>query len=179
MSASSDELIERALQARREHRLDDAKCDLVEAVSICRQIGIKSELARALKGLGQIKRDQHNSETALGHYQEAVDIHRAEGSALQLAHTVRHVADILRELGRVEAAEPYYCEALNVYRGSQEALPLDVANTIRGLAILKQDGGDSEQSRVLWEEARDLYASVHVDAGVKESARRLSQLSKK
>jgi hypothetical protein len=68
---------------------------------------------------------------------------------------------------------------LSLYRGHPETLPLDLANTIRGLAILKQDQGDLEQSRALWEEARDLYASLHVDAGVNESARRLSLLSRK
>lgn len=179
MSTTSGQLVQRASLARKEHRLDDAKSDLLKAVNICREAGIKTELAQALKGLGQVERDLHHSETALGHYQEAADIYRAEGSALQLAHTVRHVADVLRELGRLELAEAHYGEALSLYRRHQKTLPLDLANTIRGLAILRQDQGDSEQSRDLWEEARDLYASVNVGSGVEESARRLSQLSRK
>ncbi|MGA9417350.1 MAG: hypothetical protein WBV60_21855, partial [Terriglobales bacterium] len=89
------------------------------------------------------------------------------------AHTVRHVADIRREAARLDLAESCYHEALHLYRNHAATPPLDLANAIRGLAILKTDAGDAATAIALWEEARDLYAAVNVEAGVAESNRRL------
>jgi hypothetical protein len=97
---------------------------------------------------------------------------------LRLAHTVRHVADIRREAGRPDLSESCYHEALNLYRNHAMTPPLDLANAIRGLAILKTDAGDTATARALWEEARDFYAAVNVEAGVAESSRRLALLSR-
>jgi hypothetical protein len=73
-------------------------------------------------------------------------------------------------------AEPCYHEALTIYRAHKETPPLDLANAIRGLALLKSNAGEVEEARALWAEARDLYAAVNVEAGVKESSRRLALL---
>jgi len=72
-----------------------------------------------------------------------------------------------------------YHEALGIYRSHAETPPLDLANAIRGLAILKSDTADAEAARALWEEARDLYAAVNVKAGVAESNRRLALLERR
>lgn len=74
-------------------------------------------------------------------------------------------------------AEANYREALAVYRGHPDTSPLDLANAIRGLAILASDTGKNEESRALWQEAHDLYAAVNVEPGVKESSRRLAMLA--
>jgi tetratricopeptide (TPR) repeat protein len=177
MSDTAEDLLQQALRARREHRLEDAKRDLVAAVALRRGTG-GQDLARALTALGQIERDQGENDAALRHYEEAVTHCRAAGHPLKLAHTIRHVADILRETGRAELAEPRYDEALALYRNHPEAPRLDLANAIRGLALLKNDAGETEAARALWEEARDLYAAVNVEAGVMESNRRLSMLTK-
>lgn len=179
MSDVTDRLFQQAAQARREHRLADAKRDLIQAVDLSRKAGTQLALAKALTGLGQIERDLHHGEAALKHYQEAVAIYRAEGDALKLAHTVRHVGDILQDEGRHALAEPCYHEALSIYRSNQPVPPLDLANCIRGLALLKQHIGQTDDARSLWEEARDLYAAVNVEAGVAESQRRIAQLSQR
>jgi tetratricopeptide (TPR) repeat protein len=176
MSEASNKLLQQALAARRSNRLADARRDLVEAVDVCRNAGVRVDLAKALTGLGQIERDLHYGEAALQHYEEAAALYRAEGNLLRLAHTVRHVGDIHRERRRPDLAEPCYREALDLYRGHSETPPLDLANAIRGLAILKDDAGEAEAARLLWEEARELYASVNVEAGVAESSRRLARL---
>lgn len=109
-------------------------------------------------------------EAALTHYGEAAAIYPAEGDELRLAHTVRHVGDILREAGRPEPAEPCYREALAIYRRNERTPPLDLANAIWGFTRLK---GRSAEAKALWQEARDLYAAVGVEAGVAESSGRL------
>jgi tetratricopeptide (TPR) repeat protein len=176
MSETVTELVQRAARARREQRLADAHGDLLEALGICRQAGMRHDLVVVLKGLGQIERDLGHGDMALPFYEEAVAICREEGDALMLAHTVRHTGDIHRHAGRVHLAEACYDEALALYRGHEKPPPLDLANAIRPLAILKQDTGESEQARRLWEEAKDLYATANVPEGVAECATRLAQL---
>ena len=126
--------------------------------------------------MGQIERDLNNNDAALRLYEEAVAICREEGDALMLAHTVRHIGDIHQDARRDELAEPCYHEALSIYRSHAETLPLDLANTIRPLAILKETAGEFEEATRLWTEARDLYAAVNVSQGVAESSRRLARL---
>lgn len=179
MSEVLERLLTQAAQSRRDDRPEDARRDLIRALEISRRSGTAIDLARALKALGQIERDLGHDEAALKLYQETVVIYRAAGDELALAHTIRHVADIQQDLGRMEPAEPAYREALAIYRAHPETPALDLANAVRGLAILTFDTGKSEEARTLWTEARDLYASVNVQAGVNESSRRLALLAHK
>ena len=109
-------------------------------------------------------------------YKLAAAIARALGEPLLLAHRVRHLGDAYRRLGRADLAEPSYIEALSIYRQHEEAKPLDVANALRGFAILKESAGACDEARRLWQEAHDLYVQVAVPAGVAESAARLEGL---
>ncbi len=177
MSDAAVKLMEQADQARREKRLADAHRDLTEAVALCRRTGARPELVRALKGLGQIERDQGRGDAARPLYEEAVALCREEGQPLPLAHTVRHLGDIHRGAGRPELAEPCYREALALYRGDGRTAPLDLANAIRPLAILKGDAGEAEEACRLWEEAKGLYAAADVPQAVAECSARLARLT--
>jgi tetratricopeptide (TPR) repeat protein len=106
-------------------------------------------------------------EEARSGYLIAVDVCRASGDARLLAHTLRHLGDIEREMGRTDDAEAHCAEALDIARREGVA-PLELANTIRVLALLRDD-------EALWREAHDLYLSVNVEAGVAETARRLAK----
>lgn len=179
MSDSSDKLLRQAWQARKENRHADAQRDLTLAVDTCRKAGDKATLAEALAALGQIERDLQNYETASRHYEEAVAICREEGDPLRLAHTVRHLGDIHRHEQHREQAELYYYEALSIYRKHELTPPLDLANTLRGLALLKEDCGEADEAILLWQEARGLYAAVGVEAGVAEGSRRIALLAER
>ena len=110
-------------------------------------------------------------------YKLEVLLARAAGDPLVIAHRVRHLGDAYRRLDRAESAEPHYVEAVAIYRRNPESKPLDVANALRGFAILKESVGARAESRRLWQEAHDLYVKVDVAAGVAESAARLAALS--
>ena len=175
---ASDDIVELLREANR-LRFElphDARRLYAEAVERCRHAGMRRELIRALKALGQIERDLDSRAAALALYEEAVALCRKEGDALMLAHTVRHVGDIYQEGGRDDLAEPCYDEALSIYRRDNETLPLDLANTIRPFALLKENAGEVEEAKRLWAEARDLYAVANVAQGVAESSRRLARL---
>jgi tetratricopeptide (TPR) repeat protein len=171
-------LLAQARQARFENPAD-AKRYLVEAVALARAAKTEDrlQLAQALTDLGQIERDTQHTDEALRLYGEAETLYRTAKAWLKLAHTVRHIADICREKGLLKIAEPAYQEALEIYRAHKETLPLDLANTIRGLALLKEALGEKQEAKALWEEAGKLYASANVEAGVKECDRRLALLA--
>ncbi len=178
MSDAYEELIRLAHQARREGRLEDAKRTLTSAADLSRQADARVHLANALTSLGQIERDLRHGDCGLRNYEEAAALYRAEGDVPRVAHTIRHLADIHREQNHAEMAEPLYREALALYRANGQTPPLDLANAIRGLAILQSDAGETKAARLLWEEARDLYAALNVNAGVDESSRRLATLGR-
>jgi tetratricopeptide (TPR) repeat protein len=177
MSETTENLRRRALQARRENRFDDARRDLLEALTVCGESGDEIDLAETLTALGQIERDLYHADAALQYYAEATAIYRKGDDPLRLAHAVRHLADIHRHEGHLDVAEACYREALDIYRNHEKIAPLDLANAIRGYAIMKQETGATLQAELLWEEARKLYASVDVEAGVAESSRRLAAIA--
>jgi tetratricopeptide (TPR) repeat protein len=178
MSHEIDDLLQRAGQARGERRLADAQRDLLLAVELLRQAGARAELAQALKELGEVERHLPDGDGGRRHYEESVAIWRELDDPIRLAHTVRHLGDVHRAGGRPALAEPCYHEALALYRGSQETRPLDLANAIRSLAVLKEEAGERVEAGLLWEEAHDLYTALGVTAGVAESAARRSRLER-
>ena len=169
------ELMHAGYEARKEGRLKEARADFSESMRLSREGHDQSHLIRALVGLGQIERDLKNNAAALQHYREAADLCE-ERHGVHFAHIIRHLADLLREERRLGEAEPYYQQALKIYRCHPAAAPLDLANAIRGYALLKEDAGKTAEAGSLWKEARALYQSTGVPAGVEEASRRISQL---
>ena len=169
-------LIQQATQARRDKRLADAHRGFVEAVALCRKAGTKRELIQALTGLGQIERDLGRLDRAQTLYEEAVALCRQHEDTLILAHTLRHLGDIHRSARQAELAEPCYREALALYRSNEQTPPVDLANALRPLAILREGQGEIDEARALWEQARNLYEAAGVEGGVAESSVRLKRL---
>ena len=157
MSAAIESLLKEGYQARRAHRSDDAKTAFARAVALSRQSQNQVLLAQSLTGLGRIERDQREIETSIQHYQQAADIYRSLDNPLSLAHTIRHIGDMLRESGQPTAAQPFYEEALAIYRSHLERDTLDLANALRGYALLQTDFGKIPEAIELWKEAGHLY----------------------
>jgi tetratricopeptide (TPR) repeat protein len=176
MSSLAAELVSRGYEARKEERLADAKRCFAQAVDRCRKANDRLMLAQALSGLGQIERDMGNPLQALRHYSDAIDLRRTEDDPLLLAHSIRHVADILREQKQLAKSATCYEEAIEIYRNQERTPPLDLANAIRGYALLKADLDDPEEATFLWHESMALYAEAGVPAGVEESQKQIAFL---
>ncbi len=177
MLDTSQDLLSRAAEAKREGRLTDARRDASQAVGLLRQQPPGVELAQALRLVAEVERKLHQDIAARQHYEEAVDLCYLYADPLTLAHTIRHLGDLYYDAGQTELAQPCYQEALNLYRAEKNPPPLDLANAIRSLAILTSNTGKREDAKPLWQEARDLYALVNVPEGVKESSRQLAQIA--
>ena len=174
---STDTLISQGYAARKEHRPEDAKQHFAEAIALSKSTNDRAGLARALAGLGQIERDLRDGAGARLHYEQSVDVYRTLDNPLALAHTVRHLADILRGQGEYTLAEPCYAEALQIYRRHENTHSLDLANTLRGYALLKTVDNAKPEALQLWHEARNLYAQCNVEAGVAESDSQIALLA--
>jgi tetratricopeptide (TPR) repeat protein len=166
-------LIATAWEARREGRHAEGERDLQQAITEARESGSRVDLVHALKALAHVWRDMDRSEHALSLYEEAVALSREADDGLLLAHTVRHLGDLHRETGRTADAAHCYREALSLYGAAADPPPLDVANTLRPAAILKEAEGDTEAAQQFWTEARRLYQLAGVPQGVRECERRL------
>lgn len=169
-----DELLLRARPDLRARRLrfeqpEEARALFAEAAEKSRESGARRELVAALKGVAQIDRDLGRRAQALPFYEEAVAVCRDLGDPLLLAHTLRHLGDLHHDDGRDDLAEPLYDEALALYRAS-DTPPLDLANAIRSLAVIKN-------TAPLWEEAFHLYTATNVLPGVVGTALRLAKLA--
>jgi len=176
MTSTPQTLLDEGNQARRAGQTADARMHFAAALEMSRNAGDRALVARSLAGLGQVERDLGNLDAARKHYQDAAGFHRALGDVLSLAHALRHAGDILRKMKNTDQAAPCYTEALAIYRDHRETPPLDLANTLRGYALLKGDVGEDEESTMLWLEARHLYEQEGVQAGVSESQSHLAFL---
>ncbi len=143
-----------------------------EAVVVCREQLDQNGLAQALTELGRIERNRQNVSQAIQLYNEAAEIYRSLPSPLRFAHTIRHVGDMLREQGSSQAlgrARTCYEKALSTYRAHTETPKLDLANTLRGFALLREQAGEKEAAAELWKEASQSYRAAGVQQGVKEA----------
>jgi tetratricopeptide (TPR) repeat protein len=175
MTKTFKELFAQGYQARRENRITDSRAVFIEAVRKAAIEADRSSLAEALCGLAQAERDIGNPQAASHHYANAAVLYRQVGPPVRLAYAIRHQADVLREMGQPTEAEPLYLEAEGIYRQLGEKATLDLANTLRGLALVNESAAKIDAAKALWWEARELYAKCNVEAGVAECDERLSQ----
>ena len=134
-----------------------------------------TDRAQELIEEGYAARNGGKLDLALERYRAGAEALRCVVQPQRLAHTVRHVADIERQMGLLDAAEVDYAEALAIYRDDSRTGKLDLANTLRGYALLREARGDLKAAAEMWSEAGKLYAEVDVQAGVDEAERRLEK----
>ena len=172
-----ESLLEHGRVAKKERRSEDARNAFRDALTECHGSEDGPLVATLYEELAYVERNLRDLESAERHYRKAGDLYRRLDNLLKTAHTMRHAADILREQGKRDESELLYTEALEIYRNHLETPPLDLANAIRGFALLHEDQEDREQAVCLWQEAGKLYEMTGIEAGVAESRRRIGLLT--
>lgn len=167
----------RAWAARREGRSDDAMRDMTRALELAREAGDPATIARVLGGLGHLVWDEGRIDEARAAYAEAVEIVRRGDDEMLLAHALRHLGDVEVDAERPAAALPLYEEALALYRSHRDPPPLDFANALRRMAVLREALGETDRAIAFWGEARAGYATLGLQEGVDEAEARLAALS--
>lgn len=106
-------------------------------------------------------------------YARAAALSRESGAPLLQAHALRHLSDLDHEADHLEQALAHAEQAAALYRANGRGTSLDMANALR-LTAMSLDGlRKTEQARVAWSAARELYARAVVAEGVAECERRL------
>ena len=170
-------LLDEGRSAKSRHCLEEARSLFQQGLGESAQSDDRALRARLFEELAYVERSMCDLDAAREHYLQSSEIYRGLDNPLKTAHTIRHAADILREQKRTDQAVPLYSEALAIYRSHEKTPPLDLANAIRGFALLKEDAGDRAQALSLWREVAELYRLVGIDAGISESATRIQSLS--
>ena len=109
-------------------------------------------------------------------YAEAAQLYRDENNTLAYAHTIRHIADMYLDESRLRDAQPLYEEALKLYRSNLHTKVLDLANTVRPYALVNEGLDKFKVATQFWQEARNLYASLGLEVGIKECETHLERL---
>ena len=125
---------------------------------------------------GRQARNEKRLSAARKSYAEAAQIYRAQNNPLAYAHTIRHIADMYLDESNHAEAKPLYEEALDLYRSNLDTKLLDLANTVRPYALLNEQSGNLDIASQLWREARNLYASLRLEAGFRECETHLFKL---
>jgi tetratricopeptide (TPR) repeat protein len=175
MSESLKELFAQGYRARSENNLAESRAAFFEAVRRASEDADRPSLAEALCGLAQAERGIGALGAASHQYANAVLLYRELDQPERLAYALRHEADVLREACKPAEAEPLFREAEKIYRQLGDSATLDLANTLRGLALVSDAAGTKDASQALWQEARNLYEKCNVTAGVEECDKRLSR----
>jgi tetratricopeptide (TPR) repeat protein len=168
-------LIEQGRKARLDRRLEDARSLFRQALKECCSDDDPRLEAELHAELAYVERALHDEQSAEADYRKATEMFRTLGDRLRTAHNMRHLADILRETGKPREAAPFYSESIEFFRKSGE-YPLQLANALRGMALMQGDLKDFAGSLQSWAEAKALYQMVSVDAGVAESRKRIDDL---
>jgi tetratricopeptide (TPR) repeat protein len=177
MADEFKELFASGYRARREGRYADSRALFLDGVRKAAEHSNRAALAEAFCGLAQAERDIGNNQAAHHHYANAALLYRQLGPLERVAYAVRHEADLARELQKPAEAEPLYREAETIYRGLGDDATLDLANTLRGLALTKEQTGPPQASQPFWLEARDLYTQCGVKEGAAECDQKLHHAS--
>ncbi len=170
--------IDRAWSLRAADQNEEAERILVEAVNKLRRQGTVSELTiTALRRLGHVYLDRGAADQALVLFIEGLDLARSLSDELAVAHMTRHVGDAYRASQQWEKAIQFYRESLKLYRTIDSPPRLDLANSIRMVALVEERLENMEEAIQLWTEAGDIYASVGITAGTDEALSRIATLS--
>ena len=174
MTDKFKELLAEGHRAQKENRLSASRAAFFDVVRKAAEEGDRPALAEALGGLAEAEDGIGNCVAARHHYANAAALYREIGPPKMLACTLRREADLWIQTNQSAEAEPLYLEAEKVYRQSGEESALDLAHTLRALALIREAKGETTAARSLWQEACKIYARLEVKDAFAECNRKLS-----
>jgi tetratricopeptide (TPR) repeat protein len=115
--------------------------------------------------------------TARNGYAQAAALARETGQPLLRAFALRHLSEIDREADRPDSALAHAEQALALYRRHGQEASLDAANALRLMALALEGLRRAPAAAKAWTEARILYVTLGVEAGVEESDVHLAEIT--
>ena len=176
MTDKFKELLAEGHRERQENRLSASRAIFLDVVRKASEEGDRLSLAEALGGLAEAEDGIGNYQAARHHYANAATLYRQIGPSKMLACTLRHEAGLWMQTNRSAEAEPLYLEAEKLYRQNGEDSALDLAHTLRALALIREAKGETTAARSLWQEACEIYARLEIKEALAECDKKLSLL---
>ena len=149
-------LLSKAWDLRRNGKYSQVLSSLKAASQICRDDDFYSQ-GRIFHIYMQIEADQDQPKKALELCKKSLLFYRKTKDPQRIAHSVRHVADLETRLKLYQNAEGHYLEALQIYRNHENSGLMDLANALRGYAILLSLINKKEEAILTWKEAKEIY----------------------
>jgi tetratricopeptide (TPR) repeat protein len=168
-------LLQQAWDKRRAGKYDESLALLDQVEALCTESDERF-WGRIYHIRRQLEVDQERHEQALPFAQLSVKHYQASGDNQRIAHAIRHLADLEQELGQFDTSEAHYREAIQGYINHERTTKSDLANCLRGYALLKEEQQDAELAKGLWEEVKTLYEACEIYEGVKEANKHLEAL---
>jgi hypothetical protein len=109
-------------------------------------------------------------------YGEAAESFQAEQQPARWAHALRHSAELAIRTGDPSGGLVEAQAVIAHYRSSPPS-SLEMANTLRVLALAEAAIGERDRACTHWSEARALYVDVGVADGIAEADRRVAALA--
>ena len=177
MSDNSDikHLLEEAWNKRREGNYQEAREHVKKAHDLAEGDDYNS-LGRIFHIYAQFESDQDNFQKALELYQQSLGFYKKTNNSDKIAHSTRHIADIQRTLGQDADSEDNYREAIGIYRANSQTKTGDLANALRGFALVLEKRSKISEAKTTWEETKELYQASNIQAGVAEANQKLDSL---
>ncbi|MEJ2541536.1 MAG: hypothetical protein P8188_16485 [Gemmatimonadota bacterium] len=176
------DLVKEAVAARRSGDAAGAEAAAREALARARSTpgaAGRDALIVALSVAARLDRDAGRLDEATQRYAEAAEICRRDPVSPRLPHVLRHLGMLQLRAGNLLAATSCCEEALALRRTQPETPPLEMANTLRPLALVREAERRNAEAVQYWREAGSLYATAGVASGVDECRRRLAALGEK
>lgn len=100
-------------------------------------------------------------------YNKSKDVYDQGGFKSKVNHVNRHIAEIETKRGNTKEARDLYEKVLVDYR-SDKTHAGELANTLRGYALLIEATEGKDSAKIHWQETRNLYDSLGIKEGVEE-----------
>ena len=168
-------LLEEAWKRRREKKYEDARALLIKARGLCEDDDYNS-LGRIHHIYMQFDYEQGNLSKALEVCHKSLAFYQMANNSDKIAHSTRHIADLQCHLGDDTSSESNYRTAISIYKDDPDTQAGDLANALRGFAILLERRGKRQEAISTWEEAKELYQAGNSRAGVDEAGRKIVAL---
>ena len=169
------ELLEEAWVKRRDGKYHEARHLAEEAQKLCKDDDYNS-LGRIFHVYMQFESDHNDPSKALELCQQSLAYYKKGGDPDKVAHSTRHIADLERHLGYVDDSERNYREAIGIYKCNPNTNKRNLANALRGLGLLLENGGNTKEAIAVWKETKELYLACNLQEGVDEANRILGSL---
>jgi predicted ATPase/DNA-binding SARP family transcriptional activator len=157
-------MLNRAVLARLEHRLDEAQTDAEASLELFTRLGDKEGIASALSILGKVEQSQGNETAALAHIDESLRLCRGIGHLEMLGTSLDWSASAAFRAGDYVKAHSLFKE-LRTFGEQNEDKSL-MRHALLHLGEVARSAGENDQAKMYYEAslalARELSAKLHI-----------------